>query len=276
MRLVFLGTPSAAVPALAALLRAGHEVARVVTQPDRPVGRSRRPAPPPVKQAALDAGLELLQPRRVKDEEFPAALRSAAPELLVVVAYGRILSDAVLELAPRGAINLHFSLLPRYRGAAPVQWALARGETTTGVSTMRIVSRLDAGDVLLQRAVPIAAGEHAPALEQRLAAIGAELLVATLAGLARGELRGTPQDEAQATYAPLLHRADGELDPTLAAPLLEGHVRGFDPWPGSWVRVEPGGRRLRLVEARALDERGEQAPGSVLELRRDGLVVACG
>lgn len=275
MKVVFLGTPAPAVPSLAALVEAGHDVGLVVTNPDRPAGRSRRPAPPPVKVAAEERGLPVLQPRGVRGASVLDRLRACAPDVLVVVAYGRILPRPLLDVAPSGAVNVHFSLLPAYRGAAPVQWALARGERATGVSTMRLDEGMDTGPVLLRREVAIAPGEHAPALQERLAAVGARLLVETLAGLADGTLAGTPQDHAAATAAPLLSRADGEIDPGLTAREIEGRVRGFDPWPGVWLAAD--GQRVRLVDVVALaDERDAAAPGTVLGVDGDALRLACG
>lgn len=274
MRLVFLGTPEAAVPSLQALVEAGRDVALVVTRPDRPVGRSSRLRPPPVKVAAQAAGLETFQPERARGAVFLERLAQASPEVLVVVAYGKILGRRVLELPRRGAVNLHFSLLPRYRGAAPVAWALARGEKRTGVSTMLINERMDEGDILLQKEVAIEQGERAPELERRLAAVGARLLVETLARLDEGAIEPRAQDPALATYAPMLSPRDGELDPQLGAAEIEGRVRGFEPWPGVWaVR---GGRRLRLVEARSLPDRScSEPPGTLVELVGDGLIMAC-
>jgi methionyl-tRNA formyltransferase len=274
VRLVFLGTPQAAVPSFHALIDAGHEVALVVTQPDRPSGRSRQPRPPAIKRAAIERGVELFQPTKVRNAAFREKLSSHSPELLVVVAYGRILPGSVLRLAPGGAINVHFSLLPAYRGAAPVQWALARGESVTGVTTMQMNERMDEGDLLLQVEVPIADGEHAPALGQRLAGVGADLVVRTLSDLQRSALQPVPQDHAQATLAPLLNRTDGEIDLELTAEEIEGRVRGFDPWPGVWLLR--GGRRLRLVEARALaGTREETGTGTITEFIGDGLEMVC-
>jgi methionyl-tRNA formyltransferase len=275
VNLVFLGTPEVAVVALRALLEAGHEVSLVVTRPDRPVGRSGRPAPPPVKRAAQELGIDVLQPTSVRGALVQDVARRA-PDGLVVVAYGRILPVSLLEIAVHGAVNVHFSLLPKYRGAAPVQWALAHGERVTGVTTMRIAERLDQGDMLLQREVTIGEDERAPQLRGRLAAIGAQLLVETLARQERGTLTPQPQDPARATYAPSLSRADGEIDPAaLTAEEIAWRIRGFDPWPGVWVGR--AGKRLRFVEARATG--GVQdgaAAGSVLGLEDGVVVVACG
>jgi len=275
VRLVFLGTPQVAVPTLEALVESGHEVALVVTRPDRPAGRSGRPVSPPVKQRSLELGLAVHQPTKVRSAAFAEELSSHSPDLLVVVAYGRILPEPLLRLAPAGAINLHFSLLPEYRGAAPVQWALANGEETTGVTTMQISEGLDEGDVLFQQEVAIRRGDHAPALQERLAPIGATLTLRTMQQIEAGTLERRTQDSSLATYAPPLTAADGEIDVGLTAREIEGRIRGFDPWPGVWVGN--AGSRLRLVQADCVAGAPTDAsPGQVLELVGEGLVVACG
>lgn len=275
MRIVFLGTPEAAVPSLVALADAGHQVPLAVTRPDKPAGRSRQPQAPALKRAALGHGIRVEQPAAVRDAAFRELVLASEPELLVVVAYGRILPPEILDLPRLGAINVHFSLLPKYRGAAPVQWALVRGEHNTGVTTMQMSERLDEGGVLLQRELPIEHGEHAPELERRLARLGAEVLLETVARLGAGSLTPRPQVESGATLAPRLSAADGEVDLRLTARELEGRVRGFDPWPGVWVRRQR--KRMRIVEARALEGRSASGPpGRVLELRPEGLVLACG
>jgi methionyl-tRNA formyltransferase len=274
VKAVFLGSPRSAVPALDALVRAGVSVPLVVTQPDRPAGRSASPRPTAVKEAAARLGIEVVSPASARTPELLAVIHAVSADALVVVAYGRILPREVLDAAPLGAVNVHFSLLPAYRGAAPVQWALARGEETSGVTTMQVSLRLDEGDVLLQRAVPIPPREHAPALLERLSRTGAELLVETLERLAAGGLAGTPQDPSRATYAPLLRASDGNLRFDLTAREIEGRVRGFDPWPGAWARHR--GRRVRLVEAEALAARIDAPPGSVLDVADGAFHVACG
>ncbi|MDX1388767.1 MAG: methionyl-tRNA formyltransferase [Acidobacteriota bacterium] len=275
MRLVFFGTPESAVPTLEASVAAGHEIARVVTRPDRPVGRSRRPQPPPVKSAALRHGLTIEQPEKIRGHGFRETLASCAPDVLVVVAFGKILPRRLLDTGRLGAVNVHFSKLPAYRGAAPVQWALAEGNTTTGVTTMLMNERLDEGDILLTEDVAIHPGEHAPALTARLAATGATLLVRTLDGLGSGSLTPRPQDHDAASYAPILRREDGRADFSLPARLVEGRVRGFDPWPGVWA--ERRGRRLRLVEAVDHGDGSADGPdGRVLAVENDAAIVACG
>jgi methionyl-tRNA formyltransferase len=275
VKLTFFGTPNSAVPTLDALVAAGHEVSRVVTRPDRPVGRSRKPQPPPVKRAAVGHGLTVDQPEKVRGRGFCEALAASEPDLLVVVAYGKILPRRVLDAGRLGAVNVHFSLLPKYRGAAPVQWALARCETKTGVTTMMMSEKMDEGDLLLQDAIEIGDNEHAPALTERLAASGAALLVRTLAGLEAGSIVPAPQDEAAATYAPMLRREDGLADFSLPAPHLAGRIRGFDPWPGVWATA--GRRRLRLVEARTASARTHDGrPGRILGIDDERALVACG
>jgi len=274
LRIIFFGTPRTAVPALIALLDAGQRVTLVVTRPDRPAGRSDRLVAPPVKVLAERRGLPIHQPVGVRTPEFAKRLESEGPDVIVTVAYGRILPGAVLRIPALGCVNLHFSLLPRYRGAAPIQWALAAGETVTGATTMRMSERLDEGDILLQETVAIEADEHAPELAERMAHSGARLLVETLRRLQEGSLAPRPQSAAEASHAPLLTRADGEVDFTLPARLIEGRVRGFDPWPGVWVLV--GGRRIRIRRARAVPGATSTAPaGTVVGFERDALQVAC-
>ncbi|HET8647193.1 MAG TPA: methionyl-tRNA formyltransferase, partial [Vicinamibacteria bacterium] len=233
MRIVFLGSGAFAIPSLQALLAAGHEVAAVVSQPDREKGRGLQPAPPPLKTAALERGLPVLQPRRVREPEAQAALRALGPELQVVAAYGQILPPSVIDIAPRGTVNVHGSLLPRYRGAAPVQWAIAHGETETGVTTMMIDAGLDTGAILLSRSTPIGEEETAPELEARLAQMGGALLVETIAGLERGTVHPVPQDHQRATLAPLLQKEDGRVDWTWPAAVIARRIRAFQPWPGT-------------------------------------------
>jgi methionyl-tRNA formyltransferase len=273
MRVVFLGSGSFAIPSLEALLEAGHDVAAVVTQPDREKGRGRALSPPPLKPRAAARGLKILQPRRVREPESVAALKALAPEVQVVVAYGQILPRSVIDVAPRGTINVHASLLPRYRGAAPVQWAIVNGETETGVTTMLIDEGLDTGPLLLAEATPIGAEETADVLESRLAVRGAALLVRTLKELERGALAPRPQDETRATHAPLIRKEDGRMDWSTSAEALARRVRGFHPWPGAHTRWQ--GRGLKVLRARAEPGRAGP-PGMLLAMDRDGLVVAAG
>jgi methionyl-tRNA formyltransferase len=274
MRIVFMGSGSFAIPSFEALLGAGHEVAAVVTQPDKEKGRGRGLAPPPMKPAAEARGVRVLQPRRVRLPEAQDALRSLAPELQVVVAYGQILPRSVIDLAPRGTINVHGSLLPRYRGAAPVQWAIVNDEAETGVTTMMIDEGLDTGPMLLARSTPIGPEETAPELETRLARVGAELLLETIDGLVAGTVTPQPQDHARATLAPIIEKEQGRIDWGLTARAVDCRVRGFHPWPGTTASFE--GRALKILRARSLAEGGTDAPGTVVAVDREGLVVACG
>lgn len=275
MRVVFLGSGRFAIPSLEALLNAGHDVAAVVTQPDREKGRGRQLAPPPVKPVAVGHGLPVLQPRRVREAEAIAALERLRPELQVVVAYGQILPRAVIDIAPRGTLNVHASLLPRYRGAAPIQWAIACGETQTGVTTMLIDEGLDTGPILRARTTAIGPEETAGELEPRLAVLGGELLVETLAELEAGRLQPTPQDHARATLAPLLKKEDARIDWSQPAGVIACRIRGFQPWPGAFTDVE--GRTLKVLRAVALASPAAPAtPGVLLQADADGITIACG
>jgi methionyl-tRNA formyltransferase len=268
VRVLFYGTPEFARPTLAALL-AHHEVVGVVTQPDRPAGRGQRPQPPVVKRDAEAAGVPVLQPARLREPGWPARLAALGPEVAVVVAYGQILPPDVLAVPPGGSINVHASLLPRLRGAAPVAWAVIRGDRETGVTTFRMDAGMDTGPILLARATPVGPEETAGELAARLARLGAELLLETLARLP--DLVPRPQEEGQATLAPRLRKADGVLDWTAPASALAARVRGLNPWPGAVVRAPAG--RLTIWRARARPGRG--VPGV---LHGDGgpLVVGTG
>ena len=272
MRTVFMGTPALAVPTLEALLQKGHEVASVITQPDRPAGRGRKLRSSPVKSKALELGLPVEQPARIKAPEVLERLRQRDPEAIVVVGYGQILPQSILDLPRWGCVNVHASLLPKYRGAAPINWAIANGETVTGVTTMRIEKRLDAGDMLLKRQLEIGPLESAPELAGRLARVGADLLVETLAGLERGTLVGEKQDETEATYAPILKREDGWINWNLTAGEIFNRIRGFAPWPGSYTSFR--GKRLHVRTAHQKLE-ASAAPGAISMV--DGsLEVGCG
>ena len=276
MRIVFLGSGAFVIPCFEELLDSGHDVAALVTQPDRQKGRGKALAPPPLKPVAEARGVPVLQPRRVRDEEAQAQLRRLAPQLQVVVAFGQILPRSVIDIAPRGTVNVHASLLPRLRGAAPIQWAIAGGETITGVSTMLIDEGLDTGPVLLQRTLTIGAEETSAELEPRMARLGADVLAETVRGLADGLLDPTPQDHEQATLAPLLKKEDGRLDWGRSARDLDCRIRGVHPWPGTFTSL--GGRMLKVRRARPVEPAGDAGgePGTVVGLGAEGLVVACG
>ncbi|NII10830.1 methionyl-tRNA formyltransferase [Oleiagrimonas sp. C23AA] len=273
LRVVFAGTPDFAVPCLKSCLDSGAEVVAVYTQPDRPAGRGRKLTPSPVKQAALEAGVEVHQPERLKDPETQATLAALKPDLLVVVAYGLILPRAVLAIPKLGCWNVHASLLPRWRGAAPIQRAVAAGDAESGVDLMQMEAGLDTGPVLLEARTPLAADETGGSLHDRLSGMGAKLLAEGLARALAGEtLKATPQPEKGVTYAHKLDKAEAKLDFTQPASALERIVRAFNPWPTA--EGEVAGERLRIWAAHAVDAHGE--PGQIVAGSRDGLVVACG
>lgn len=273
MRLVFMGTPETAVPTLRRCLADGHEVAAVWTQPDRPSGRGNKLHASPVKEFALAHNLTVEQPQKIKTEETRALFAAHAADVAVVVAYGRILPASLLHAPRRGCVNVHFSLLPKYRGAAPVNWAIVRGETETGVTTMLIDEGLDTGALLLQQATEIGADETAPQLLARLADMGADLLGTTLAQFDALEPR--PQRDGDATYAPILQREDGLIDWTLSADEIERRVRGLQPWPNAHTLFR--GQRLVVWRAAAqLPDTAQHEPGAVVVAHGDEFVVACG
>jgi len=270
--LVFCGTPGFAVTTLEGLVEAGFTVRLVVTQPDRPRGRGMELAPSPVKQRALQLGLRVSQPDKIKNnEEFQVELTATKPDVIVVVGYGRIIPPWMLELPPWGNLNLHASLLPKYRGAAPVQWAIARGESITGVTTLRIDTGLDTGDILLQKEIPIAPQDTAETLAPRMAIIGADLMVETLSGLADAAIQPRLQDHARATLAPILKREDGRIDFHLTAQEILNRLRGFQPWPGAYTSFR--GKNLHLWVARAVERTLVEGEIAVDAGR---LIVGCG
>lgn len=259
MDLVFCGTPSFAVPTLEKLVAAGFGIKLVVTQPDRPSGRGMEPAASPVKRAALELDLPITQPEKIKNnEQFRGQLTAIAPGAIIVVGYGRIIPQWMIELPPLGNINLHGSLLPKYRGAAPIQWAIAMGEQITGVTTMRIDAGLDTGDILQQAEERIKPEDTAVSLAPRLAQTGAELMIATLAGLRNGSMTPRPQDNAQATLAPILKREDGVIDFSRTATDAWNRLRGFQPWPGAFTRFR--GKMLHVHAAIPAPEVAVVAP----------------
>jgi len=259
MRVIFLGTPAFAVPTLEALVSAGHDVVCVVTQPDRPSGRGQQLTASPVKEAALRHALPVYQPERIRRPEAVAALAALAPDVMIVVGYGQIIPQSVIDIPPQGIINVHASLLPKYRGAGPVQWAIANGETLTGVTTMRIDRGLDTGDMLLKAQTDIGPDETAVELGARLAAMGAALLVETLENIAA--IAPQKQDPAQATYAPLLKKEDGLIDWRQPAQAIHNRVRGFQPWPGAYTRFR--GQHLHIWKSRVAAAQPGQ-PGRML------------
>jgi len=274
LRVVFFGTPEFAVPTLDALVGSRHQVVGVVTQPDRPRGRGHRTSYAPVKSRALDAALPVLQPERLKDDAFLAGLAAMRADLGVVAAYGKILTDAVLAAPRLGMINVHASLLPRYRGAAPVHRAIMNGERETGVTIMRVVKALDAGPMLAETRRAIGPDETSEEVERDLAREGAALLAAAVDDIAAGRARETPQDDAAATYAPRLTKADGAIDWSWPAGRIHNAVRGLHPWPHASAFLR--GRRLILLRSAASADVGGAAPGTVIAAKADDLVVAAG
>ena len=274
MKLVFCGTPQFAVPSLERLAASGFDVQLVVTQPDRPQGRGMELAAPPVKQAAQKLKLPVIQPEKIKkDEEFQKQLTDLAPKAIIVVGYGRIIPPWMLELPPLGNINVHASLLPTYRGAAPIQWAIANGETVTGVTTMLLNEGLDTGDILLQKEMPILPEDTSLTLAPRLADLGAGLLVETLHDLESGKTRPVPQDHTRATLAPILKKEDGQVDFHRSAVDICNRWRGFQPWPGAYCRFRD--KNLKIINARPAENASNPSPGE-LRVVGEKLLAGCG
>jgi methionyl-tRNA formyltransferase len=273
MKLVFCGTPQFAIPTLQRLLAAGHAIELVVTQPDRVRGRDEEPSPPPVKVLALQAGLPLVQPEKIKNNlELRARLEMIKPDAIIVVAYGRIIPEWMLNLPRWGNINLHASLLPKYRGAAPIQWAIANGETVTGATTMRLDQGLDTGNILLQRSLPIEPDQTSEQLFPVLAASGAGLMLETLAGLEAGTIQPIPQDNAGASLAPILAREDALLDFARPAGEIYNRWRGFQPWPGAYTFF----RGKKLTVHHLHPSGSTSAPPGELAVEGNRLFVAAG
>jgi methionyl-tRNA formyltransferase len=271
LNLVFCGTPPFAVPTLEKLAASGFRILLVVTQPDRPKGRGLELALSSVKQSALQLGLPITQPDKIKtNDEFRRQLTALKPDAIIVVGYGRIIPQWMLDFPPLGNINLHASLLPTYRGAAPIQWAIARGETITGVTTMRLNAGLDTGDILLQRELPILPADTAETISPRLAAIGADLTVETLRGLQSGSIHPRPQDHTQATLAPILKKENGLIDFSSSAQEIFNRMRGFQPWPGAYTKFR--GKSLQIWKALPLEK---SLPPSQLYVDENRLLVGC-
>lgn len=276
MRIVFMGTPSFAVASLEALVRAGHQVAGVFSQPDKPVGRHQNKLQPtPVKECAQAHGIPVYQPEKLRDGTALALLRELDPELIVAAAYGRILPDDILALPPKGCINVHSSLLPKYRGSAPINWAILNGDRETGVTIQKMVRDLDAGDIILQRATPIGADENAAALYDRLALMGGELLTQAVAQIEAGIAACTPQDHAQATQAPMLSKALSPVDWTRSAQAIHNQIRGLYPWPAAATDILTG-EPVKLWAARTAETPAAARPGTIISAGKEGIDVACG
>jgi methionyl-tRNA formyltransferase len=274
MILVFCGTPRFAVPTLEKLVEAGHSVPIAVTQPDRPRDRGLEMAVSPVKETATRLGVDVLQPATLKNNaEFRGRLRETKPDAIIVVGYGRIIPQWMIDLPRFGNLNLHASLLPKYRGAAPIQWAIASGESVTGVTTMRIDAGLDTGDILMQREIPIALEDTAETLGPILASLGAELMIETLRELEGGQIHPIPQDPSRATLAPILKKEDGRMDFARSARDLLNRLRGFQPWPGAFTIFK--GKTLRVHRARAAQSAIRLTPGQIA-VEGSRLIVGCG
>jgi len=272
LNLVFCGTPRFAVPTLEKLVEARFRIQLVVTQPDKPRGRGLELSPSPVKQRALELDLQVVQPDKIKNnEEFRSKLLSLKPDAIIVVGYGRLIPQWMIDLPALGNINLHASLLPKYRGAAPIQWAIACGEAVTGVTTMRIDSGLDTGDILLQKEIPIEPEDNAVTLAPRMAAIGAALISNTLHGLRAGTVHPSPQDNSKASLAPILRKEDGEIDFHRSAEEICNRLRGFQPWPGAYTNFR--GKNFHVWDAKPL-QRVQSEAEFVVEA--DRLIVGCG
>lgn len=271
MRIIFMGTPDFAVPSLKSLLDHGHEICAVFTQPDKPKGRGHKLQSPPVKELALQHGLAVYQPTTLRNEDIQREIRSLEADAIIVVAYGKILPPQVLAASRLGCINVHGSLLPQYRGAAPIQWAVINGEKATGVTTMFMAEGVDTGDMLLKAETPVGPEETAGELFDRLKIMGAELLIQTLEQLERGTLKGTPQEEAQATLAPMLNKEMASIDWHKPAQWIHDLIRGLNPWPCAVSVLD--GKRVKLLASQVVP--GEDAPGTAHNINGD-LVAACG
>ena len=274
LKIVFMGTPDFAVPCLQALIDSSHEVVGVVCQPDRQRGRGKKLSPPPVKVLATAHDLPVLQPDSVRTEAFYQELQALAPDLLVVVAYGKILPESILQLTRLGAINVHGSILPKYRGAAPIQWAVINGEAETGITIMQMDKGMDTGDILLIERTPIGIQETAGQLFERLSAMGGATLAAAVDKLADGALASHPQDHDQATVAPMLDKKMGHIDWTLPAVKLQSLIRGLDPWPSAYGFINE--KRFRFFQPELVLQHSSEQPGTILRADEQGLLVATG
>lgn len=277
LQIIFMGTPELAATSLAALLREPtFQILAAVTPPDRPKGRELKLQPSPVKQLAVTAGLPVLQPERARDEKFVAELRALAPDLIAVAAFGQILPMAILELPRFGCLNVHTSLLPKYRGAAPIQWAILNGDAETGVTIMKMNVGLDTGDILAQRATPIRDEDNAATLHDRLAQLGAELLVQTIPDYVAGKIRPQPQDAARATHVGKIKKEDGRIDWQQPARAIWNRIRAFTPWPGAFTVLPgtPHSQLLKIWGAEIVSQPG--APGEILQAEKSGIIIGCG
>lgn len=270
MKIVFMGTPDFAVPSLNALLSSKREIAAIVTQPDKPSGRGKKQALPPVKAAALNSGIRVLQPERIKDEAFVNTIKEINPDVIVVAAYGKILPKDIIQLPRYGCINVHASLLPKYRGAAPINWAIVNGEKETGITIMQMDEGLDTGSILLQKGVEITKEDTAGTLTNKLSKIGAGLLIEGLDAIEKGGIKPIPQDNSKASYAPILKKEDGQIDWTKGAEDIYNMVRGMDPWPGAFTYYK--GELWKVWKVRHGDT-GKGRPGEILTADKDRIDV---
>lgn len=272
LRIIFMGTPDFACPTLTRLIERGEDVIAVVTQPDRPKGRGQKLVPPPVKVIAEKHGIPVLQPLKVRAPEVIAQIRELNPDLIIVVAFGQILPQSLLDIPRHGCINIHASLLPRYRGAAPLNWCLINGEAETGITTMQMDAGLDTGDMLVKRAIPIGPDEDAQSLHDRLSLLGADTIDETLDRLLAGTLIREQQNDSLTCYAPMLKKEDGLIDWSREPQQIGNLVRGLTPWPGAYTSLE--GKTLKLYKVSVADGNGK--PGEVIAAGKDGIIVACG
>lgn len=271
-RIIFMGTPEFSVPVLKALHESPHEILLVVTQPDRPKGRGQKMMPPPVKQTAIELGYQVIQPVSITSEAFIQEIEQYVPDFLVVVAFGHILPERILNIPKKGAVNIHASLLPKYRGPAPIQWAIINMETETGVTIMKMDKGMDTGDILLTEKIQISHNETTQSLHHRLSVLGANLLIQALHRYE--ELTPIPQNHDQATYAPMLKKSDGRIDWKQSATVLDAFIRGMNPWPGAFTYHDH--KRLKIFQATTVLTPELSAPGQILEATGDRLIVATG
>ena len=274
MRIVFMGTPDFSVPALEALVEGGHEVVAAITQPDKPKGRGKAVLMTPVKEKAMELGIPVYQPVKVREPEFVEKLRQMEPDAIVVVAFGQILPKSILEIPRYGCVNIHASLLPKYRGAAPIQWAVIDGERESGVTTMFMNEGLDTGDMLEKEAVTLDPKETGGSLHDKLSAIGGRLILSTLKGLEDGTLKGTPQTDEGTCYAKMLKKSLGDIDWTMDAAAIERLIRGLNPWPSAYTCLH--GKTLKIWDGDVLEREYGVEPGTVAEVAKDRLVVQTG
>src|ERR1043166_1984432 len=272
--IVFMGTPRTAAETLERLIQGPDPVVGVVTQPSRPAGRGQKSSPSPVREVAEKRGIPVLAPEKIRDPTFLTAWQNWNPQIIVVVAFGRILPATFLNWAPQGCLNVHSSLLPKYRGAAPVAWTIVNGEEKSGVTTMKLVEKMDAGPVYLQREILLATGETAASLQVKLTGVGAELLMETLQGLKQGLVAPQAQDESNITFAPIIKKEDGLIDWSQPALAIERRVRGFDPWPSAYTQVR--GKLLKIHRAKVIDQNQAGSAGEIVRADASGFWVATG